>query len=434
MKMPPDKEQQGGKFLGEGADGCIFEAPGNWPCEKPLKGYNLSDKSLVSKIVPTSDIEGDILEIVESIAKRHPEHYNLIHYVGKCKPKVSGFTKTIKNSYKKHLNQMAKTEKACKTFKNDLKDGTIQSNDYKMYVIGKYEKTYKQFCQDLEFQFYSKDHIADIIYKAQFAFVDTLKNLISDPVYTVINFDLHSKNIVVFNKPFKSLTDKKDKFEIGVADFGRAIWCKKSEPYTFKTYLHWDKPFIEAFLIRDPKETAGETFSIYNQFSLEARLLNYILTNINRKHKKDTLWIERMYDSIYIKKALKDPTIYDTLLFYLPTLIKSIKNSKTYKKYENGIEMCVEALGDTAKKGPDTQYSILKSNSNLRKFWDLLKSRSHLPSALGVYLMRGLRAANYNRKQIIEIIENPQQTKIYVPEKFRLLIFKYINYLMMPFT
>lgn len=452
-KLPPDKlreqlqeKQKGGEYLGEGADGCIFEAPGNWPCEKALKGYSPSDKSLVTKIVPTSDIEGDILEVIRSIQKRHPEHYNLVRFIGQCTPKVayskpkitqSGFTKTQKNYYKKHLRQMVKTEKACKQFKENLNSGKAKPSDYKMYVIGKYEKSYKEFCQDLEFRFYSKDKIADIIYDGSKAFIETLETLITDSVYTVVNFDLHSKNIVVFKNPHKNphknLHKKKveAESEIGVADFGRSVWRKKSESYTFQTFIRWDQPYIDSFLVRDSKESVGETFSKYNQFSMEGRLINYILTNLNRKASKDTLWIERMYESEYVQKVLKDKDIYDTLLFYLPTFIKSLCSSKRYKKYEEGIELCVRALADQT---PQNQFLILGSNPNLRTFWDLLKIRSHLPTALGVYFMRGIRAANYTRKEIRDIIKEPQQTKIYVPEKFRLLLFKYVNYLMLPFS
>ncbi len=457
QQQPLQKEQQGGTYLGEGADGCIFEAPGNWPCEKALKGYSPSDKSLVTKIVPTSDIEGDILKVIKSIQKRHSEHYNLVRFIGECKPKLifdkqsnpsgkpqlklSGFTKTHKNYYTKHLRQMAKTEKACKQFKDNLNSGKVKSSDYKMYVIGKYEKSYKEFCQDLEFRFYSKDKIADIIYDGHLPFLKTLETLINDSMYTVVNFDLHSKNIVVFKNPHKDKSKKKvekgnglekgKEFEIGVADFGRSIWRKKSESYSFQTFLHWDQPYIESFLTRDSKENAGETFSKYNQFSMEGRLINYILTNLNRKASKDTLWIERMYESEYVKKILKDKDIYDILLFYLPSFIKSVSGSKRYKKYEEGIELCVRALADQT---PENQFLILGSNPNLRTFWDLLKTRSHLPTALGVYFMRGIRAANYTRKEIQTIIEEPQQTKIYVPEKFRLLLFKYVNYMMLPFT
>jgi hypothetical protein len=424
--------QEGGKYLGEGADGCIFEAPDNWPCEKPLKGYNSSDKSLVSKIVPKEDIEGNILNIIKSIAKRHPEHYNLIRFIGQCKPKISDFNKTQKKVFNKHINQTVTTSKACKVFRKDLINGKhIKNDDYKMYIIGKYNSTYKGFCQKIEFSFLSKDKVADIIYDAHFAFIETLDNLINDPIYTVINFDLHSKNIVVYTPPnikYESSKTIPKKFEIGIADFGRSVWRKKTEKqYDFETFIHWDQPYIDSFLVRDSKENAGETFSKYNQFSLEARLINYILTNLNRKHKSDTLWIERMYESEYVKKAIKDRDIYDTLLFYLPTFIKSVKGSVRYKKYEEGIELCVRALADLT---PEKQFVVLKTNPNLQKFWDLLKTRCHLPTALGVYFMRAIRSANYKRKEIREIVENPNQTKIYVPEKFRIILFKYINYLM----
>jgi hypothetical protein len=437
LNQDTQSQQNGGKYLGEGADGCIFEAPGNWPSEKPIKGYTQSDKSLVTKIVPEDDIEGNILEVIKSIQKRHPEHYNLVRFIGQGKPKLSGFTKTQKNYYNKNLRQMAKTEKACKVFKGSLKVGKVgkantedRSKEYKMYVIGKYDKSYKEFCQDLEFRFYSKDKIADIIYDAHIPFVDTLENLVYDSQYTVVNFDLHSKNIVVFSDP-RTKKGLNQEFEIGVADFGRSIWRKSNESYTFDTFLRWDQPYIDSFLVRDSKESAGETFSKYNQFSMEGRLINYILTNMNRKASKDTLWIERMYNSEYVQKVIKDKDIYDTFLFYLPTFIKSINNSKRYREYEEGIELCVRALADQT---PQKQFLILKSNPNIRAFWDILKIRSHLPTALGVYFMRGIRAANYTRNQIRDIIENPQQTKIYVPEKFRLLLFKYINYLMSPFT
>ncbi len=429
LNQDTQSQQNGGKYLGEGADGCIFEAPGNWPSKKPIKGYTQSDKSLVTKIVPEDDIEGNILEVIKSIQKRHPEHYNLVRFIGQGKPKLSGFTKTQKNYYNKNLRQMAKTEKACKVFKESLKEEK-SGKEYKMYVIGKYDKSYKEFCQDLEFRFYSKDKIADIIYDAHIPFVKTLQNLVYDSQYTVVNFDLHSKNIVVFRDP-RTKKGLSHDFEIGIADFGRSIWRKSNESYTFETFLRWDQPYIDSFLVRDSKESAGETFSKYNQFSMEGRLVNYILTNMNRKASKDTLWIERMYNSEYVQKVIKDKDIYDILLFYLPTFIKSINNSKRYREYEEGIELCVRALAD---KSPQKQFLILKSNPNIRAFWDILKIRSHLPTALGVYFMRGIRAANYTRNQIRDIIENPQQTKIYVPEKFRLLLFKYINYLMLPFT
>ena len=431
---------KGGKYIGEGADGCIFSAPYNWPCESPLQGYSPHDKSLVSKIVGKNDIEGNILEIIKKISYDNQPRYNLIKYVGQCVPRIKNFKNTQKNGYAKHLKQLNTTKKACKIFATNLLKQSItqKNNPYKQYIIGKYEMTYKDFTKILRERESLKNDIANIVYTAHFSLIDTLELLINHPKYSVINYDLHSKNLVIFKNPSVTtkfnITDAKT-FQIGAADFGRALYKIRKNKYSFSTFTTWDLPYLEAFFMKDEASDKDKQFSSFNHFSFEARLINFIVTYIERGESKEQTWIERMANNNYVKIAMNDKDSYDIFLMYLLTLIDEIKTNKKphklYKEYESKIVKLVRALRNKSLK---EQYTFLKSNPEQRDFLDSLKAQSHLPSALGVVFIHSLRACRYSRDEIKSIIQNPSQTAIYVPEKLRLLLFKYINCLTRPFT
>ena len=422
--------QEGGKYLSEGADGCIFQSPDNWPCMKSIKGYSPNDKSLVTKIVPDDDIEGDILEAVKSVAKDNPKYYNLVKYIGKCIPKLSGFTQKQKKVYNSHINQLQTTKKACKSLRKTLKNNNAKKQDYKMYILGKYEMNFKEFANKLNETKQSKETIANIIYDIHEDYIDILRALIENKKYTIVNYDIHSKNIGVFKNPKKEFNIKDSTtFQVGPSDFGRALWKKNTGAYNKKIFKNWDEPFIDTFITVE-KDDNGETYSRYIQYSLEARLINYIMYNEKGTSKK--LWIERMYDSVAVKNRIKKDTTYDMLLFYLPTFIESIKKSEKYEKYENKLEGLARLLKSEIGLTWD-KFEILKRSPNMRKFFDEIKSRSHIPTAFGVFVMYSLRACQYTKDQIMELVANPAQTRIDIPDKLRLLIIKYTDLLLEPF-
>lgn len=441
--METDKEisQQGGKYLSEGADGCIFQSPDNWPCLKSLKGYSPKDKSLVTKIVPSDDIEGDILEAIKAVAKNNSARYNLVKYIGQCSPKLSGFNKTQKKSYNNHIKQIKNTEKACKslasTLKNDQKsngknDQKKKTKQYKMYVIGKYEMTFKEYVKLISESKLSKDTIADILYDAHVPFLETLEALLTNKTYTIVNYDLHSKNIAVFKNPNKVFNFKDEKtFQIGPADFGRAVWQKNSGAYSLNKFKKWDQPYLDAFLTTEELDEIGDTFARYNQYSFEARILNFIMCYKNNSSKK--LWIEQMSVNKYVKARVKKETTFDIFLAYLPTFIESVKKSDKYKKYEEKLEGLVRLLSSDIGKSED-RFEVLKRSPKMREFLDGVKKRSHIPTAFGVFVMHSLRACRYTKDQIMELVANPAQTKIDIPDKLRLLIIKYTDLLLEPFN
>ncbi len=422
--------QEGGKYLSEGADGCIFQSPDNWPCMKGIKGYSPNDKSLVTKIVPDDDVEGDILEAVKSVAKDNPKYYNLVKYIGKCIPKLSGFTQKQKKVYNNHINQLKTTEKACKSLRKTLKNNNAKKQGYKMYILGKYEMNFKEFANQLNESKQIKEKIANILYDKHEEYIGILKALMENKKYTIINYDLHSKNIAVFKNPKKEFNIKDSTtFQVGPSDFGRALWKKNTGAYNKKIFKTWDEPFIDTFITIE-KDDNGETYSRYNQYSLEARLINYIMYNEKGTNKK--LWIERMYNSKIVKNRIKKDTTYDILLFYLPTFIESVKKSEKYEKYENKLEGLARLLKSEIGLTGD-KFEVLKQSPNMRKFFDEIKRRSHIPTAFGVFVIHSLRACGYSRDQIIKLIENPAQTKIDIPDKLRLLIIKYTDLLLEPF-
>lgn len=436
MEIDKEINQNGGKYLAEGADGCIFQSPDNWPCMKSLKGYSPNDKSVVTKIVSANDIEGDILEAVKSVAKDNPKNYNLVKYIGKCIPKMSGFSKTQKKTFNNHINQLKTTEKACKSLRVSLKNNKSlqtdnkKNNDYKMYILGKYEMTFKDFANVLAESKLSKDKIANILYDVHESYLDILNALMNNNKYTIINYDLHSKNIVVFKNPKKDFNIKDSStFQVGPSDFGRAFWKKNIGGYNEKKFKTWDDPFIDTFITIDNDK--GETYSRYNQYSFEARLINFIMYNENTTSNK--LWIEKFYNNKYVKARIKKDTTYDILLFYLPTFIESVKESEKYRKYEEKMEglarLLKSEIGESSKR-----FEVLKRSPNMRKFLDEVKKRSHIPTAFGVFVIHSLRACGYSKEQIIKLIENPAQTKIDIPDKLRLLIIKYTDLLLEPFN
>jgi hypothetical protein len=423
--------QEGGKYLSEGADGCIFQSPDNWPCLKALKGYSPNDKSLVTKIVPDDDIEGNILEAVKSVAKDNPKNYNLIKYIGQCSPKLSGFTKKEKKSYNNHINQIQTTKKACKSLRKTLKNNNGKNQGYKMYILGKYEMNFKEFANHLIETKLSKETIANIIYDVHEGYIDILKALMENKKYTIVNYDLHSKNIGIFKNPKKEFNIKDSStFQVGPSDFGRALWKKNTNVYNKKIFKTWDKPFIDDFITVETDDI-DDTYAIYVQFSLEVRLINYIM--YNEKSSSNKLWIERMYSSESVKNRIKKHTTYDMLLFYLPTFIESVKKSEKYRRYENKLEGLAILLKSEIGLSED-KFEILKQSPNMRKFFDEIKKRSHIPTAFGVFVMHSLRACRYTRDQIMELVANPAQTKIDIPDKLRLLIIKYTDLLLEPFN
>ena len=428
-----DITQEGGKYLSEGADGCIFQSPDNWPCLKALKGYSVKDKSLVTKIVPSDDIEGDILDAIKAVTKSNPTRYNLIKYIGQCYPKLSGFNKTQKKSYNNHIKQIKNTEKACKslasTLKNDQKNGQKKKTaKFKMYIMGKYEMTFKEYVNILSESKLSKDKIADILYDAHLPFLETLEALLTNKTYTIVNYDLHSKNIAVFKNSKKPFNFKdQTTFQIGPADFGRAVWQKNSGGYILNKYKKWDEPYLDAFISEEESDELGDTFARFNQYSFEARLLNFIMCYKNNSSKK--LWIEQMAANKYVKARVKKETTYDMFLAYLPTFIESVKKSEKYKKYEEKLEGLVRLLEKS-----DNRFEVLKRSPKMREFLDSIKKRSHIPTAFGVFVMHSLRACRYTKDQIMELVANPAQTKIDIPDKLRLLIIKYTDCLLEPFN
>jgi hypothetical protein len=289
---------------------------------------------------------------------------------------------------------------------------------------------FKEFANQVNESKQTKEKNANILYDKHEEYIDILKALMENKKYTIINYDLHSKNIAVFKNPKKEFNIKDSTtFQVGPSDFGRALWKKNTGTYNKKIFKTWDEPFIDTFITVE-KDDNGETYSRYNQYSLEARLINYIMYNEKGTSKK--LWIERMYNSKIVKNRIKKDTTYDILLFYLPTFIESVKKSEKYEKYENKLEGLARLLKSEIGLTGD-KFEVLKQSPNMRKFFDEIKRRSHIPTAFGVFVIHSLRSCGYSRDQIIKLIENPAQTKIDIPDKLRLLIIKYTDLLLEPF-
>jgi hypothetical protein len=391
------RRQTGGKWLSEGADGCVFTAPHNWPCASfaDLPTYNPEDPTVVTKIVEKKDTEGSLLQHLNQVRSlyRLP---NLPEYLGSCTPKTTAFLNNNRVGFEEHLRNIQKTRKGCGKWRTNLQSGFVAGR--KMYVLRKYSTTLGAYTEALRKKQADGgggglvDRIARIFASSAPAFLHTLSVLANGKPYRVIHYDLHTKNIALYPKPGRTFDPfDTNTFSIGPTDFGRSVWRDMRLLLTEATAAHWDEPFLQQFVLRKKSKLYWD----FNQFSLENRLMSFIAQTPAKP--ADKLWLEAWATDANVAEGAK--TSKDPVLLSLPTLLSVLPGSRKWRAFEANLEYLVRQL-QGAGDSPASRFAVLQKSPSLRLFFDALKGRSMLPVALGLYLRNALLAMGLEQHDV----------------------------------
>jgi hypothetical protein len=395
--------QAGGRWLAEGADGCIFSAPHNWPCENPaeLPSFNPEDPTVAAKIVATDDFEDVIMRLFPPIRKKY-RIQNIPEYIGSCKPRMSHFEKRKQNdlnvmNYFSNLRRKGKTKKGCRAWALNFQAGRPR----KMYVYRKYKMTYADYIKDMkESAVASKSlpQMAALLAHQARTFHRTLSVLTFGNPYQILHYDMHSKNIVLYEKKGK-VFDPLDgsTFEIGPADFGRALWRDTTKPLTPDT---WDVPYYDHFLTHKRDGRYAE----FSQFSLENRLFSYVSSHLDKKGAAGKTWLERWATDPDILREIERGS-QDPLYWALPTLLSVFPTSPKWRQFETQLEQLVRLLSDEPTH--EKRATALGRNPPLRRFFDRLKARSMLPVAFGLFLRGALYCCGISKEEAASVMRSP---------------------------
>jgi len=239
------KTYKGGRILGSGADGCVFSASA-WPCMTPLAGYNPDDPALVSKLIPTTDIEDSIIRLAQSIVPDKLDH--IIGHIGTCIPasnkditdKVSrsqidenkNELERVHNKYYSVSPSKRNNPNACEriTGYESLDDTVVMANSQditnnlpvKLLINKRYDTTLYHYIKTLP------TNTSDFhnIFEAFVEYVKVLERLAEGKNNVrILNVDLHGANIFIN-------TGADGKLTMGVADFGRCALQRNAQKYT----------------------------------------------------------------------------------------------------------------------------------------------------------------------------------------------------------
>lgn len=391
--------QAGGRWLAEGADGCVFSAPHNWPCENPaeLPSFHPEDPAVAAKIVAMDDFEEDILRLFPVIRKKYKVQ-NLPDYIGKCKPQMAHFEQRKDNAlnvmnYFSNLRHKGRTKKGCRAWAANFQAGRAR----KMYVYRKYIMTFADYIKDMAAKGLPPMQMATLLAAQARLFYRTLSVLTHGSPYQILHYDMHAKNIVLYAKKGRQFNPMDGStFEIGPADFGRALWRDVRAPLAPDT---WDVPYYQHFL----STKRSDRYAEYSQFSLENRLFSYVASHLDKKGAGAT-WLERWATDPDVLREIESGG-QDPLYWALPTLLSVLPASPKWRAFETQLEALVRLL--SAAPSPIQKTDALTRNPPLRKFFDKLKARSMIPVALGLFLRGALYGCGLTKGQAAAAMRSP---------------------------
>lgn len=234
-------------------------------------------------------------------------------------------------------------------------------------------------------------------------------------------------SIICYQKPNTEFDPTNTKSYTIEVSYNEALPVTRNtkEEYTYETFENWDLPFIEA-MEDSPKST----------YSFELYLMSYIANSPHNKPKSQSnLWIYDMWNDKDVKKQLnKDAPMF---WFAMPRFIDWIygtremrlSSDKKYVKLEKKMAACARILAYKSRK---EQYNILKQHPKLRKFLELIKTRSHVPTAFGVMCMAAVNACKYTRKQLYWFMRPPNES-YNPPEPLKNMLDYYWSSFLMPY-
>ena len=352
---------QGGRILGEGVDGCIFEGP-MWPCAEGSTGSETApdtmDKRYVSKLVSIEDKEVEFLKMAERLLGRELAEKYISRLQTECEPATQ--QKPPKQRNKESLKQgekntmgWLKQDQACGILKDKLKSGKNISQDSKLMIITKYADTVSSWAEKLKTTTIPYTTTMQYVENALPNFIYILQKLYQNPAEQLVHIDLHTGNIIVRYNPL----------EFGIADFGRCVFRRQNQDPS--------KTFFGEFLIGYVSKVAF--LPRFTQVPLEARILSYCYINnldtvnpavLVNTWTNDTLVREATEESrdVIISERSKILPILLTKLLFI-TMIQSIQSiCKKIRQNLNNASALYTSLSQSERIAVEfilTRYSIL---------------------------------------------------------------------------
>lgn len=199
-----------------------------------------------------------------------------------------------------------------------------------------------------------------------------------------------------FAKQFHPLQPKTITFE-PIPQSEISLFNKRDEAYSKFVFDTWDGDYIAKCIDED-----RWTLKTDAHCSMEM----YLMTYMSMYSKKQTYFVQDLIEDETFMGHLKK--INHILYYVLPVFVKILLKNKhyqnRYKQFERKLLALVRILSNESN---DDQYTLLKKMKKLRKFLDVLKTRSHLPTAFGMYVMSVMNAMQYSKKKIQKYIEYP---------------------------
>jgi hypothetical protein len=341
-------DMQGGRILGEGVDGCIFEGP-MWPCAEGAPGSESApdtmDRRYVSKLVSKKDEEAGFLRMAERLLGHELADKYISRLQTECEPATQNNPPKQKNlqSFKKgQENTMGWTEEnqACGELKGKLKSGQNISHDSKLMIIKKYPDTVSNWVEKLKTTNFAYSKIMHYVENAIPNFIFILQKLYQNPAEQLIHIDLHTGNIIVKYKPL----------EFGIADFGRCVFRRQNDDPS--------KTFFGDFLI---KYVSGVAFlPRFTQVPLEARILSYCY--MQKLDNVSPAVLVNSWASDKDVREMGDST--DVIISERSNLVSTLLNKRLF------IEM-IESIQSICKKlrinlnDPSALYNSLSSTERM---------------------------------------------------------------------
>jgi hypothetical protein len=176
-----------------------------------------------------------------------------------------------------------------------------------------------------------------------------------------------------------------------------SLFNKRGDPYSKFVFDTWDGDYIAKCIDND-----RWTLSTDAHCSMEM----YLMTYMTMYSKKQKYYVQDFIEDKAFMGHLKkiNHILYYALPAFVKILLKNSHYQNRYKQFERKLLAFVRILVDESN---NDQYRLLKKMKKMRKFLDVLKTRSHLPTAFGMYIMNVMNAMQYSKSQIKKYIEQP---------------------------
>jgi hypothetical protein len=193
------------------------------------------------------------------------------------------------------------------------------------------------------------------------------------------------------------------------------IYRNVQEEYSHSTFRTWDRPFLR-MIYDDDVDPYSPTES------LEMNLMRYIASH--DRPPTGTLWIEQWAEEPSIVRSLRNSK---SMMWYsLPRMLMFVQDNEQYASFERKLSKATRLLSN---KTSSEQYETLKEFTKLRTFLEAVKTRSHLPTAYGIYCMNAMNACKYSKSKIAEYIMSPQSA----PTPLKNMLAYYWFQMLMPY-